>query len=51
MVSVKWWRKVFFWLVETAVVNAFLLYNWGKPVKDKVRQRTFRKELVKQLVE
>ena len=25
--TVKWWRKLFFWLIETAVVNSYVLYN------------------------
>ena len=25
--SKKWWRKMFFWLLEVAVVNSFILYN------------------------
>ena len=25
--SVKWWRKVFFWLLEVAVVNSYILYK------------------------
>ena len=25
--TVKWWRKLFFWLIETAVVNSYTLYN------------------------
>ncbi len=25
--TVKWWRKLFFWLVETAVVNRYILHN------------------------
>lgn len=47
--SLKWWRKVFFWLIETGIVNAFLLYNMNEG-QGKVRQRKFRKELIKQLV-
>ena len=26
--TVKWWRKLFFWLLETAVVNSFVLHNY-----------------------
>lgn len=48
--SIKWWRKVFFWLLEAAIVNAFILFNSQQPQNEKVRQRTFRKQLVKQLV-
>lgn len=25
--SVKWWRKVFFWLLEVSVVNSYILYG------------------------
>ena len=25
--SVKWWRKVFFWMMEVAVVNSYILYK------------------------
>ena len=25
--SVKWWRKVFFWTLEVAAVNSYILYK------------------------
>ena len=25
--SVKWWRKVFFWVLEAAVVNSYIVYK------------------------
>lgn len=25
--SVKWWRKVFFWVLEVATVNAYIIYK------------------------
>ena len=25
--SVKWWRKVFFWMLEVATVNSYILYK------------------------
>ena len=25
--SVKWWRKVFFWLLEVSVVNSYVIYK------------------------
>ena len=25
--SVKWWRKVFFWVQEVAVINAYIVYK------------------------
>lgn len=48
--SIKWWRKVFFWLLETGIVNAFLLYNANQEQNNTVRQRVFRKRLVTELV-
>ena len=24
--SVKWWRKVFFWMLEVAVINAYIIH-------------------------
>ena len=29
--TVKWWRKLFFWLMETAVVNSYVLYRESTP--------------------
>ena len=29
--TVKWWRKVAFWLLETAMVNSFILYKESTP--------------------
>jgi hypothetical protein len=31
--SKKWWRKMFFWLLEVAVVNSFILYNFSAATK------------------
>ena len=25
--TVKWWRKVFFWILEVATVNAYIIYK------------------------
>ena len=25
--SIKWWRKVFFWILEVATVNAYIIYK------------------------
>ena len=51
--SVKWWRKVFFWLLEVAVVNAYIIY------KEEARRRgatpithlAFRRRLIQSLSE
>ena len=26
--SVKWWRKLFFWMLDVAAVNSFILFNY-----------------------
>ena len=28
----KWWRKLFFWLMEVAMVNSYILYTLDTPV-------------------
>ena len=25
--SVKWWRKIFFWLLEVMVINSYIIYK------------------------
>ena len=43
--SVKWWRKVFFWILEVAVVNSYILYKEqttaqrGKPIPHLIYRR------------
>ena len=32
--SVRWWRKVFFWMLDVAVVNSYLLEDVGQHVCD-----------------
>ena len=29
--SVKWWRKVFFWVLEAMVTNSYVLYREADP--------------------
>lgn len=54
--SLKWWKKVFFWLIEVCVTNSFILYKLtrpppvpGQPVVRYTRLK-FRKALVSALV-
>ena len=44
----KWWRKVFFWLMEVAVVNSYILYK--ETVVAPLSHRHFRLSLVQDLV-
>ena len=46
--SVKWWRKVFFWMVEVVVVN---LYTSHTDERRKLSHKEFRRELVMSLCE
>ena len=47
--SLKWWRKTFYWLLELAVVNSFILYKETNAFEtvDHIR---YRKQLIQQLV-
>lgn len=50
--SKKWWRKMFFWLLEGSVVNSFLLYNmYQQNIGNKCcESKKFREMLFLQLV-
>ena len=49
--SVKWWRKVFFWMIEVMVVNAYILYTQHTDAAQKLSHKEFRRELVMSLCE
>ena len=49
--SVKWWRKVFFWMVEVVVVNAYIVYCRHTDARRKLSHKEFRRELVMSLCE
>ena len=46
--TLKWWRKLFFWLLEVCFVNSFILYKQTTHAAS-FRQLTYRQRLVKQL--
>ena len=43
--SVKWWKKVFFWMLEVMVNNAHVLYTKNTSSRRKLSQIEFRREL------
>ena len=46
--TVKWWRKLCFWLLETAVVNSFVLYkDITKPARP--NHLAYRRSIVESL--
>ena len=47
--SIKWWRKVFFWLLEVVVNNAHVLYKTHTSSTRKLTLKEFRRELAVQL--
>ena len=54
--SIKWWRKVFFWLLDMSVVNSFIIYRHtlsdGNQSKTQVREAhlDFRRSIINELV-
>ena len=44
--SVRWWRKVFFWMVEVVVVNSYITYINHTDNRRKYTHKEFRRELV-----
>ena len=49
--SVRWWRKVFFWMVEVVVVNTYIVYTTHTDARRKLSHKDFRRELVLALCE
>lgn len=49
----KWYRKIFFWLLEVGIVNAYLLYKMTKESHEKkpLSLKAFRQSLVRALVQ
>lgn len=48
--SIKWWHRIFYYLLDMAVVNSFVLWKLNRPDKEKCSQLTFRLKLARQLV-
>ena len=49
--SIRWWRKVFFWMIEVVIVNAYTLYSGHTDVRRKLSHKEFRRQLVITLCE
>ena len=48
--TVKWWRRVFFHLIDTTIVNAYILYKESTQSTRKLTHVNFRVELAKGLL-
>jgi hypothetical protein len=44
--SIKWWRKLMFWLLEVSIVNAYILYKGTVPSDSLLSHVNFRRQLV-----
>ena len=44
--SVKWWRKVFFWIMEVAMVNAYITYTQHTNIQRKLTHKEFRRDII-----
>ena len=50
--STKWWRKVFFWILELTVVNSYIIYQHTRnEIKQNSVHLAFRLELIHHLIE
>lgn len=51
--TVKWWRKLFFWLLEIAIVNSYHLWNIDRKEKNlkPMDHLQYRRILIEELVE
>ena len=51
--SIKWWRKVFFWVLEVAVINAYIINKvWAMRRGQKpMSHRAFCRRLIESLAE
>ena len=49
--TVKWWRRAFFFLLDMAVVNSYVLYTFNNPnSKARLNHEQFRIQLAKELL-
>ena len=51
--SIKWWRKIFFWILEVAVINSYIIYKTlAKERGEKpISHLAYRRQLVHSLSE
>lgn len=49
--SNKWWRKIFFWMLEIAQFNSHILYTLSHPDQKRMPLRNFKDQLIRQMQE
>ena len=50
--SLKWWRKIYFFILEVAIVNSFILFNLDRKEKHlkTISHKSYRKQLIEAMV-
>ena len=48
--SLKWWHRIFFYLIDLAIVDAFILWSVDRPNGNSCDQLNFRLRLARQLI-
>ena len=51
--SIKWWRKVFFWILEMTVVNSYIIHQHTQreQLQKSITHLAFRRQLIEGLIE
>jgi hypothetical protein len=49
--TIKWWKKIFWRLIDIAIINSWIIFCSNNPHSKIKSQREFRLELIKQLVQ
>ena len=49
--TMKWWKKLFFHMINIAIVNSYILYKECCESSSPMVQRNFRRKLVSQMIE
>lgn len=47
--STKWWKKIFFWLIEVMQFNSHILYTLSHPNQPRTELRIFKDKIIKEM--
>ena len=51
MKSVKWWKRIFFFLFDITICNCFILFNYSRPKLEQISHKDFLLKLFDNLIE
>ena len=46
--TIKWWKRIFFHLLDIAIVNSFIIYK--KYLNANITQKQYRNEIIKTII-